>query len=76
MKAITSLPARVWRFYADGFRSMTIGRKLWAIIIIKLVILFGVLKLFFFPDVLRSNYDTDQERAASVRATLIERSGE
>ena len=38
------------RFYADGFRSMTVGRKLWVIIIIKLIVIFGVLKLFFFPD--------------------------
>lgn len=49
MSGIMNLPGRIVRFYADGFRSMTIGRKLWAIIIIKLIVIFGVLKLFFFP---------------------------
>ena len=67
-----NLPGRIVRFYADGFRSMTIGRKLWAIIIIKLIVIFGVLKLFFFPDMLTSRYDTDEARAAAVRSALTE----
>ena len=47
---------RIFRFYAEGFRSMTVGRSLWLLIIIKLVILFAVLKVFFFPDILSSGY--------------------
>lgn len=70
LNSITRLPRRVVRFYVDGFRSMTIGRKLWAIIIIKLIIIFGILKLFFFPDLLQSRYDTDTERAEAVRTSL------
>ena len=57
---------RIIRFYADGFRSMTVGRTLWKVIIIKLLVIFAVLKLFFFPDFLNSNFATDQERAAYV----------
>ena len=45
------LPVRIFRFYYDGFREMTLGRTLWAIILIKLFILFVVLRLLFFPDV-------------------------
>lgn len=56
--------------YVDGFRSMTVGRKLWALIIIKLAIIFLVFKLFFFPDLLKENYDTDAERAQAVRSAL------
>ena len=41
---------RIARFYIDGFRGMTLGRTLWAIILVKLFVLFAVLKLFFFPD--------------------------
>jgi hypothetical protein len=41
---------RVVHFYRDGFLSMTIGKKLWLIIIIKLVVMFGVFRLFFFHD--------------------------
>ena len=62
--------ARAWRLYADGFREMTIGRTLWAIIIVKLVVMFAVLKLFFFPDVLATQYDTDAQRAGAVREAL------
>lgn len=70
MGGILKLPGRIVRFYADGFRSMTIGRKLWAIIIIKLIVIFGILKLFFFPDLLKSRYDTDEDRAEAVRSAL------
>ena len=40
----------IWRFYRDGFRAMTWGRTLWFIILLKLFIMFVILKLFFFPD--------------------------
>ena len=53
-------------FYLDGFRGMKLGRTLWAIILIKLLILFGVLKLFFFPDYLHDNFKNDMERANHV----------
>ena len=42
---------KVIRFYVEGFREMTVGRTLWAIILIKLFILFAVLKVFL-PDLL------------------------
>lgn len=58
--------------YVDGFRGMTVGRKLWALIIIKLVLIFVVLKIFFFPDILATRYDTDAERAEAVRAALTQ----
>lgn len=63
-------PVRVWRFYIEGFKSMTIGRYLWAIILIKLAILFLVFRLFFFPNILNTNYDTDEQRAEAVRNNL------
>ncbi|MBR5394405.1 MAG: DUF4492 domain-containing protein [Bacteroidaceae bacterium] len=46
---------RIWNFYYDGFRSMTLGRTLWAVILVKLFIIFVVLKLFFFPDYLKEH---------------------
>lgn len=68
-----SLPVRIVRFYVDGFRSMTVGRYLWAMILIKLFILFFVFKLLFFPDLLQRDYDTDAERAEAVRKAMIDR---
>lgn len=64
--------SRAIDMYVDGFRNMTVGRTLWALIIIKVVVLLAVFKLLFFPDVLSSNYDTDQERAEAVRKSLID----
>lgn len=61
-----SLAVRIYRFYRDGFRAMTVGKTLWKIIFIKLFIMFGVLKLFFFPDFLATNFSTDKERADHV----------
>lgn len=61
---------RAYRMYADGFRSMTVGRSLWVLILIKLFVLFAVLKLFFFPDLLATRYDNDTDRAAAVRNNL------
>ena len=62
---------RIWRLYADGFREMTIGRYLWAIILIKLAVLFLVFRLFFVPDILARDYDNDEERAEAVRTNLL-----
>ena len=63
---------RVARFYIDGFRNMTVGRTLWAVIIVKVIIIFAVLKLFFFPDVLKLKA-ADGDRAGYVARELIER---
>ncbi|MBN1413784.1 MAG: DUF4492 domain-containing protein [Bacteroidales bacterium] len=65
-----SLFQRLFYFYYDGFRSMTVGKKLWVIILIKLFILFFILKLFFFPDVLKKNFTSDEERGDYVLEQL------
>lgn len=54
------------QFYYQGFKSMTIGKYLWLIIFIKLIIIFAVLKIFFFPNFLKSNFKTDNERSNYV----------
>ncbi|MCX6235912.1 MAG: DUF4492 domain-containing protein [Bacteroidetes bacterium] len=57
---------RIFCFYYDGFRAMTVGRKLGLIILIKLFIIFIILKLLFFPDFLKSRFKTNQERSDYV----------
>lgn len=57
---------RIFRFYLDGFKAMTIGKTLWKIIFIKLLIMFAVLKVFFFPDFLQTNFATNEQRADHV----------
>jgi hypothetical protein len=63
---------RVVTFYLDGFRSMRLGRTLWKIILLKLVILFAVVKWLFFPDVLKTTYDSDAARAEHVLQRLTQ----
>ena len=49
---------RVYRFYLDGFKGMSRhGRTLWAIILIKLFIMFAILRVFFFPNYLAQKGD-------------------
>jgi len=64
---------KIWRFYYEGFRGMTLGRTLWAVIIIKLFIIFVVLKLLFFPDFLSSKVAEGGE-AEYVGNEMVERS--
>ncbi len=63
---------RVYDLYVDGFRNMTIGRTLWAVIIVKLIIMFLVLKLFFFPDFLKQQAK-DGDKASFVSKEMIDR---
>lgn len=47
---------------------MTVGRTLWIIILIKLFIIFAVLRLFFFKPALTG---TDEQKTDKVRENLI-----
>lgn len=63
----------IWNFYLEGFRSMTLGRTLWLIILLKLFIMFAILKVFFFPNFL-SSQPTEADKSRYVGNELIERS--
>lgn len=63
---------RIFNFYIEGFKAMTIGKTLWLIILIKLFIMFFVLKLFFFPNYL-NRFDTDAEKEDHVSSELVNR---
>ncbi|MBM6757858.1 DUF4492 domain-containing protein [Bacteroides mediterraneensis] len=60
---------RIFHFYRDGFREMTIGRTLWAIILIKLFVMFFILKLFFFPSFLSGKSETEKQDYVGVELT-------
>ena len=68
-----NLLVNIWNFYFDGFRNMgSWGKKVWLIILIKLFIMFAILRLFFFPDFLKTNFKTDEERSQHVLEVLTE----
>jgi hypothetical protein len=63
---------KLFSFYFTGFREMpNWGRRVWIIILIKLFIMFAILKLFFFPDFLNKKFDNDKDRSEYVMDQLI-----
>ena len=62
---------RVFLFYVEGFRNMSSwGRKVWIIILIKLFIMFAILKVFFFSDYLEKRFDSDADKGEYVLEQL------
>lgn len=59
----------VWKFYADGFRNMTWGRTLWILIFLKVIVLFFVLRLFFFEPILAGK--TEEQKIKHVGRELM-----
>ena len=60
---------KVFYLYYDGFRQMKLGRTLWAIILIKLFIIFVVLKLFFFPNFLKQHAEGNEAEYVATQLT-------
>ncbi len=59
----------IWNFYRDGFKNMTWGKSLWLLILLKAVILFLVLRIFFFKPVMSGK--TDEQKSEYVGRQLI-----
>ncbi len=72
MKNEKSFLYRIYDLYADGFRRMTLGKTLWAVILVKLFVIFVVLKVFFFPNYLARHAEKGSE-ADFVSADLVSR---
>jgi len=72
MNSATSVINKVFRFYFDGFRSLSWwGKRVWIIILIKLFVILIILKLFFFRDFLQKKYSSDEQKSEYVRDQLI-----
>lgn len=63
---------RIYHFYLEGFREMQLGKTLWLIILVKLFIMFFILKLFFFPNYL-GKFEDKSAKEEHVSGQLIER---
>lgn len=62
---------KVWKFYADGFRNMpSWGRQAWAVVIFKGIVVFIIMKFVFFPNHLKKNFDTDEQRSGYILEQL------
>jgi hypothetical protein len=72
MGSSPSVMRKLFRFYYDGFISMSWwGRRVWIIILIKLFIIFIILKMFFFRDFLKEKYNSDEQKSEYVLDQLI-----
>ena len=67
MKTFKDSTAAVWRFYRDGFRNMTWGRPLIWLILLKVFILFAILRVFFFKPALSGLSDEERSRIVGER---------
>ncbi len=62
---------KVFKFYIEGFKTMPkYGRRLWLIILIKVFIMFAILKVFFFQGHL-NQFETDEEKSEYVSKQLL-----
>lgn len=61
----------IFNFYVSGFKNMTWGRTLWKLIILKLIILFAILRVFFFKPVLAGK--SEEQKIEMVRNNLLDR---
>ena len=63
IQALAKKIKAIYSFYHDGFKGMTIGKQLWKIILIKLFVMFAILKFFFFPNFLNTHFETNEEKS-------------
>ena len=66
--SIMKFVKKAFYLYYDGFKQMTLGKTLWLIILIKLFVIFAVLKLFFFPDFIGTELRTAIRQRLSIRS--------
>lgn len=69
MNIITTIK-KIFQFYLEGFKNMKVGKRLWAIIAIKFVLFFVIIKIFFFPNFLKENFSNDIDRAEYILQNL------
>ncbi len=70
MKTLRDIGLGFLRLYRDGFRNMTWGKPLVWLIALKLIILFAVLRVFFFRPTMAGL--TDEQKSEYVGERLVE----
>ncbi|MDY0327901.1 MAG: DUF4492 domain-containing protein [Arcobacteraceae bacterium] len=62
---------QTYSMYIDGFRNMTIGKTLWKIVFIKLLIILVFLNFFVHDKTFKTEYQTFEEKSEFVSENLI-----
>jgi hypothetical protein len=72
MNSVNHIIRSVFNFYVEGFRNMSSwGKRSWLIIILKLFIMFAILKIFFFHNFLDSKFSDDAHKSEYVRNQIL-----
>jgi hypothetical protein len=69
MDRLTERLKPVWELYRDGFRNMTWGRPLIWLILLKIFILFAILRVFFFRPAMAGMSEREKSEAVGERIT-------
>ncbi len=69
MKILADRLRPIWEFYRDGFRNMTWGRPLIWLILLKVFILFAILRVFFFKPAMAGMSEREKSDAVGERIT-------
>lgn len=61
-----------FKMFWTGFTNMSrLSKTLWIVAVVKLIIMFFILKPFFFPNELDTKYENDADKANHVRTELF-----
>ena len=60
----------IYFFYLNGFKNMTVGKTLWKLILIKLLVIFIFLNSFVHDKSLKTEYKTYDEKVDFVYKNL------
>ena len=63
----------ILNLYVDGFKNMKVGKRLWLIILVKLLIMFGILKVFIFNETLNTKFTSDEQKSDFVIENLTDK---
>ena len=65
---------RIINFYKEGLANMKLGKTLWIVVLVKLAVIFLVIKMFFMPDILNERTRKGNE-ADYVSTQITDRAG-
>lgn len=64
---------QTFSMYIDGFRNMSVGKTLWKIVFIKLLVILVFLKYFVHDKTFKTEYQTFEEKSEFVINNLTRR---
>ena len=72
IKQTFSTVFKIFDFYLQGFRTMKLGKTLWQVILIKLFVIFVVLKIFVYESNLNNTFTDENSKSEFVLKNLIQ----